>query len=565
MNWQGIAHGLWHIRPWLIVLLASIYLIPILRLVTFPVQCGSRIFMRLNKKFGQWEEIISPARDTLVVAYLAGGFVWQIWSWITAGGWRHPAAALVAAILIALTFINRRWKLSANLRLLDFVENFPTIDPREFFNHLLCSEGAVRHRLPKSPFTTLDLSSLDFREGGAGPNASNAVLACGIWSTIKIARLALLLNRRFGRKILREVAPSLVSIWATRVIQLIRAKVTIEGIDNAPHSDAAQIYLYTHKSFLDFVIAPLVPISLNVRDGIKNRRQVPLFLMATDHFRRNILLYRFVGLGKVAEALGMIFVKRGDRGDLSRAISVSIEATKKILDEGMELAIFPQGTRALPYASLSQERLDAGYYTVGTKARIKADGKHLKKGAAFIATDTALGLIDRKTERNVRIIPIAIHGTAIACPKGSSKIASGVHMRLEIGPPIIIAPSSMEPIVGAGGDEFEEKRVEFASQLHRRIDQTLKSTARIHGELERRFFKDIHTTYEPLKFDEIAVAMKPWRGEDYLVHAILDIIYTCPPNRWRPFLGELVHLILNHENRDEILAFKGKVADALPI
>jgi len=342
MGWSGLANSMWHIRPWLAPLLAVIYLVPILRLITLPFQHGGRIFMKLNRKFGQWEEIISPLRDSVGIVWLAGGFVWQIWLCARTGGWQHALFAFAAAFLITLTFLNRRWKLRAHVKLLDFAERFPAIHPQEFFDHLFCSEGAVRHRFPESPFRTVDPSNLDFTRRGSKLRVSTTGLFLGIWSTIRIARLTLLLDRLFGQKILRKVAPSLATVWATRLLQLTGAKVTINGLEKIPETDHINIYLFTHKSFFDFVLAPLVPITLALRDGREDEKRLPLFLMAQNHFRRNILLYRFLGIGRAAEALGMMFVKRSDSGNRKRAARVAREAAVKILDEGMELAIFPR-------------------------------------------------------------------------------------------------------------------------------------------------------------------------------------------------------------------------------
>jgi len=57
--------------------------------------------------------------------------------------------------------------------------------------------------------------------------------------------------------------------------------------------------------------------------------------------------------------------------------------------------------------------------------------------------------------------------------------------------------------------------------------------------------------------------MKPWRGDDSLLHATLDAIYACAPVRRRALLNELARLLINFASRNELLAFKGRVADVL--
>lgn len=555
MDWIAIANGLWQVHPYTAIILGIVFFVPICRLITFPIQYGGRIFMKLNRISGIWEEVISSFRNSLVVVYLAGGAAWQAYLFVSNRSPEHIAYAAASIALIAITFANSRWKKMAYLRLADFVEQFPTIHPQEFFDHLLCSKAAIRHALPEMPFRGIDPASVDFSDNGKGRVLISKMIV-GIWSTFRIARLAILVDRTFGQKVLCEVAPSFVAIWATRICQLIGAHVVAHGLESIPKSNALQIYVFTHKSFLDFVVAPLVPLAVALRDGREPRKRLPHFLMAMDHFRKNILLYRILGIGRTAEAMGMMFVRRGGSNNAERAQRVSEDAAKKLVFEDFDLAVFPQGTRALPYPDAKAEYLDAGYYTAGSRERIRADGKHLKKGTSFIATEAAQMLLNSGSSQEIRIIPVAVQGTALACPKGSTRIESGVDISLRVGEPILISPPSVGIVDGA-------ELSDFASVLHSRIDCSLKTTAEVHAEIERKFFRDIHGMLDPLIFDEIAVAMKPWRGDDYLVHAILDVIYTCHPDRRRQLIGELVHSILNFASRDELLAFKSKAVDAL--
>lgn len=555
MNWTAIANGLWQVHPYTAVIIGMVFFVPLCRLITFPIRYGGRIFMKLNRISGIWEEMVSPFRNTFGILYLAGAAAWQINLFMLSRMPEHIGCAAASVALIAIAFANSRWKKMSRLNLTDFAEKFPTMHPQEFFDHMLCSQAAIGHRLPEIPFRGIDPTSLDF-SGSGKKSVSFGARAIGAWSTYRIARLLLLVDRTFGQKVLCEVAPALTAIWSTRVCQLIEARVSALGLERIPKSNALQIYVYTHKSFLDFVVAPLIPLAVALRDGRESRKLLPHFLMAMDHFRKNILLYRILGIGRAAEAIGMMFVRRDGGGAAERARAVAEDAAKKLVFEDFDLAVFPQGTRALPYPDAKTEHLDAGYYTVGPKDRIRADGKHLKKGVAFIATEAARMLIDAGSSQDIRIIPVAIKGTSLACPKGSTSIAAGIGISLEAGEPITLTPSSI-------GGITDDMISSFASALHDRIDFSLKTTAEVHAELERRFFRDIHGMLDPLRFDEIAVAMKPWRGDDYLVHAILDVIYTCHPDKRRPLLGELVHSILNFASRDEILAFKSKAVDSL--
>lgn len=551
MRWIVIADSIWQVRPWTLPVLMAIYAIPLLRLLTFPVGGGGRFFTRLNRRFGQWEHLVSPARNWFVDWYLILGATWLAWRGMETATPHFFVAAGVALALAFTGFAMRAWRRKAHLCLLSFVQAFPAIHPQEFFDHLLSCAGAIRPCFPAHPFSTIDPARLDFRTGSPSRRGVGVrTLLAGAWSTMWLARLILLMHRRGDRCTLRAVASSLAVVWGSRIAQLARAAVTVEGREHLISESGPQMYLFTHMSFLDFAF---VPLALAARPGAEGQvNYLPAFLLAKDHFRDNFLYYRLLGIGRTAEVLGMIFVerRRGEPAERARLVA-HIAASQLVAGEAV-LAIFPQGTRAAAYVGARGERLDSGYYTVGSRERIRADGKHLKKGAAHIALDAAREIESRKQRQSVRLIPIAFSGTGIACPKGSMRIMPNIHIRLRVGDPILVDPTPEDDGVAL-------------DRLHARIDNALKGIGRVHAELERRFFEDMRGLVDPLKIEEVAIALKPWRGEDYLLHAILDAIYACPAKAWRPAIGELVHLLLNFASRDDLLAFKGRIANTIPM
>jgi hypothetical protein len=131
---------------------------------------------------------------------------------------------------------------------------------------------------------------------------------------------------------------------------------------------------------------------------------------------------------------------------------------------------------------------------------------------------------------------------------------------IKVGDPIVIEPREVEHLNPT--DDSDEYR-NYVDALHDRIDRSIKTTFRVHAELERRFFEDLRSTINHHTLEELSIAMKQWRGNDYLVFAILDFIYTCKPKEWRLLLGQLVHLILKDAPRRELVAFKERLADKL--
>ncbi|MBN1283679.1 MAG: 1-acyl-sn-glycerol-3-phosphate acyltransferase [Proteobacteria bacterium] len=567
MDWQGAAEALWRVRWWFVPVFAALYLVPLFRVAGMAFEGGGSALMRVNRLFGLWEHAVFIPRDTLATAYLAGGFLWHLFLALELASPEHAAVAAAALALMSAGWAQRHFRRQGHMALAEFASRNPTVHPQEFFDHLFCVSGAIRHRLPQSPARVIDPAHLDFRNHGKGARLRWPTLACGAWSTAWLAKLLVSCGDMKNQRWLARFADAMALVWASRLAQLMRAEVSVEGADRLAAHAGPQMLLYTHASFVDFALAPLVPASMAAQPGGPRKGCVPSFLIAKDHFRDNPLYYRLLGIGRAAEALGMIFVERRGRSSPARARGVVWQATGKMVDEGAMLGIYPQGTRATPCTGVEGERLDSAYYTVGEPERIKRDGAHLKRGAAFIAVEAAMGLAAAGEREGVRIVPVAIKGSGIACPRGSARIMSDVRMRLVIGEPIRILASDVaglkSPDEGGPHNKGEERYFEFADHLHRRIDVSLKEAYGVHAVLERRFFEDVRGLLDHNEIEEVALAVKPWRGDDFLFHAVLDAIYCAPPSKWRRFLGELVHLMLNFATREEMLAFKGRVVDGM--
>jgi len=218
--------------------------------------------------------------------------------------------------------------------------------------------------------------------------------------------------------------------------------VTVEGREHLPPDGTPQLFVFNHASVLDAAYAALALAARpRAREGDPPENCLPSFLLAKDHFHDNPFYYRIIGMGRIAEVIGMTFVTRSGGGDIARAQAVAHIASEKLLESRMPLAIFPQGTRAAPCVGSRGERLDSAYYTVGSKSRIKADGAHLKRGAAFIVAQAAFTLARSGSRETVQLIPVALSGTGIACPRDSLRMRAGVPIRLTVGEQIAIDPA----------------------------------------------------------------------------------------------------------------------------
>ena len=561
MDWQHLASFLWQPRIEIFITMAVLFALPLIRILLYPITLRGWFAVYASFPLGLFEEFIAPIRGIFGIPYLASGIVWlMILSYTTAEN-AYAMEAVLFVFLIATHFIFSKIKKIEKIACAVYLEDHPEIDPDLFYKLLLSSQGPFRVRVFGKPTKTVNLCAPDFTSSRPMKRLSISTYIVGAWSIMKLARLTALLSRKLDREEVEKIAPSISAVFATRILKLIRGKLSFEGIDGIQKDSCSNIFLFTHKSFLDFVVAPLLPLAMAARNN--SERKLPLFLMAEDHFKRNPLFYSIFGIGMAAEALGMIFVKRGKKGGREEAVAISKIASERIIRDGSDLAIFPQGSRALPYASTQMIQLDAGYYTVGSKTRMKKYGAHLKKGTAFITVEVLLEAAKSEKSFHVRLIPIAISGTALACPKGRSAIKPNVSIKLSAGTPIVRTTASVDDMKGLSGKELQSKKEHCAAIIMEMIDSELKGASKVHAELERRFTRDISEMLDSLGFDEIALAMKSWRGEDYLVHSILDCIYTCKHKLWRQLTGELVHHIQNFSERDELQKFKEKVVDLI--
>ncbi len=569
MEWYSLADGIFRLRWWFLPALAALYAVPLFRVAGLAFESGSRAFMPVNRLFGLWEHAVFLPRDTIVTAYLAIGFLWHAFWALELENPEHAYVAAAAIAFMGAGWAQRYFRREGHIAIAEFARRNPSVHPQEFFDHFVCISGAVRHRLPAEPAKTVDHAHLDFRNGRSAKLRWPALL-CGAWSTAWIARLLVYGSDIKDHRWLRKLAGSLSLIWASRVAQLMRAEVRVDGKELLPAKGSPQMFLYTHASFLDFALASLALAARpQAAEGGSDKNSAPSFLMARDHFRDNLFYYRILGLGRAAEALGMIFVDRKGEATPSRARGVVWAAAEKMVEEKYELGVFPQGTRAVSCIGRSGERIDSAYYTVGSRSRIKKDGAHLKKGAAFIAAESAMEIAAAGRPDDVKVVPIAIRGTGIACPRGCCVILSNVQIRLVVGEPISVASKEIAGLRSPEQDEpknqGEKKYFEFANHLLFRIDASLKAAAGVHAVLERRFFEDIRDLLDANELEEVSLAVKPWRGDDFLFHAVLDAIYCCRPAAWRRLVGELAHMMLNFSSREDLLAFKGRVADEIPI
>ncbi len=546
---------------WALIFVAVIYAPAILRLLFFFVHDGFWGLRHLNRWAGCLELYLGWVRDILVIPLALALFGFRIRFFFESGGifwWPWEILGL------ALALYSRRWRWHGLRPLFEFARLNPKVHPSEFFGHLYALLGFCPHRVPKVAKKNIDPLHVNFRKNRK-PKQSFFIILKSAYTLFFFPTLAFKVFRwRVSRS--KEVASGLSLIWASRMMQIAQMEVFVEKPSAWDAlANAKKIFAISHKSFFDFCLAPYVYMKLNA-DGSASGF-MPRIMVAKDHFKDNIFLYKFIGIGRMLEAWGMIFVDRKSKepGKAKRAVS---EAVKKILSGDMTFSIYPQGTRAWGQRARDGFRWDAGYFCVGKEKRLKQEGGHLKKGVAYIAVETALSLLKHNLSGPVWVVPIGMDGVGTACPKKSLQVQTETKVFVRIGEPIVVEPKELRELKSLSYQEACEsplyrKRVE--NVLHC-VDVALQSLLEVATRLERRFFVDLREILDPRGVDEVAVALKQWRHDGgYVVYVILDFIYALPPKKWRGFLTELANLLRHECTRDDLMTLRTKIAECFSI
>jgi 1-acyl-sn-glycerol-3-phosphate acyltransferase len=191
-----------------------------------------------------------------------------------------------------------------------------------------------------------------------------------------------------------------VAMWVTNAgVRAAGIKIEIDGFENIPAGRSC-IFMCNHVSNLDPpVLLPLLP----GRSSVLLKKEL-----------MNIPI-----LGRAMRMADFVPVERGSRRDAAKA---SVDAAVKALKSGLNIVVFPEGTRS------RDGRLSA-----------------FKKGPFFLAQETG-----------APIVPIAISGTQTMMHKGSSAIVPGL-ARIQLLP--AIEPSqyaTREALMAAVRDEIAE-------------------------------------------------------------------------------------------------------------
>lgn len=497
----------------------------------------------LNLLAGKVEYALGHLRDYTIGLFMMGAFVYDLALMTFWAGFQTvPFSTLFYHGFFALlTLWTYRRHVTIGLQMTEFMRINPLVHPQEFFDHYYRRLGPASIPIPVRATETVNPISVSYRTG-KGPSLSLWTWIHGAYDTALFARGAFRALEIVGPEYGREIFDVMASLWGSRMLQLFRAELKVEGIEKIQNLTGKIILVFNHKSHLDFVFNFFALSSVRLPSG---RRIRPRYLAAKDHLYDNKLVYSGFGIGKLIESCDMVFVDRKGKGRIAIG-----EALKKFSEREIDLALYPQGTRAPANYGPRGERLDAGYYTTGTD-RLRRERGYLKKGCAHLAVDTAIHLRKEKARQPVHLVFIGIDGTATLIPKGAFKIQTEGTVQFTVGSVWTVQPEETE-----GVEKDSPKYLQIVSQIQQVIDEGLAGALRLHEKLSQRLLKTIKSL-NLFSAEEVmslqAGIQRAIREKNRTPFMILDRIYALPFSDQSVLLQRLSRQIFKNEGLDLLL------------
>lgn len=513
--------------------LVAVYAVPLCRLVS-RYTIGPRPWTRCRRVLGwigrvDWAvHLLRESLGLLFWLVVSAGFgfllLWfalrpapPVYLLETSVLWVSVLFALVpAAISLWARRDHRRWQ----QQLVAFAQRCPTMYSQEFYVQYFLGFGPLAVVMPDHPVRAHSAPVLDCRSGRRSRWRCWPMLE-GAGSILFLTSSYLAAYGHGGDRQERQHAfDCLSAIGSTRTLALGRLRLEIEGLEQLRALRGPAIFCCNHESLIDFMVSPIAYAfaELPQRGPLLVR-----YLVAKDHFLDNWLLYRGIRLGRAVEASGGIFVDRyGTSEQRHRAVA---QAAQQMLTNGVDIAIYPQGTRAQRRVDASGELLPPGYYTVGSKRRLQALGGHMKKGAAHLALLVAEAMARRGQSEPLAVVPMAVHGAGLTVPKGGMRIRTESTVRLIFDAPLLVpAPTDFDAALDT---------------LHRRVDTRICALAQVHERLRALLIEDLDGRVSDADCAQ-------WLAQDPHAYPTLDCLYSNPPRQHARLVQEFVtHLQTN--------------------
>ena len=552
-----------HSLPWLLL---PLYFIPIVRLLLSPLQKFSvsqqrgKSWTKFGLSLGRWEYLCGPLRDFLLNPLFFFIFIFSVFR-----GRQINTGTLVAAALfiffIFLTLLSMKQRQAALLKSAECARKQAQIHPQDFFNFYYQSLSPWSSKLKEFELRQLPFHEADFRSNEKIRWTYSPLLKT-IVSTSTLARMAMTAFRKMPAAEGLDAFDGLARVWGSRIAQIFQSKLSVHGTEVIPPLEGKTLLLFNHQSYLDFALNFFALASLKKSDGRSLR---PRFIAAKDHFIDNPLLYSWIGVGKTIENAGMIFINRQKKGQGWAAMK---EAAEKLSELDVEIAVYPQGTRAKPMLTAMGERNDAGYYTTFNPKNWASPLGHLKPGTAHLILDTLIRL-KQKGEKQLNILAIGISGAATAAPRNNMKVQTQSEIGFHLAPPWILPTSLADGITSPSGQEpktIEERLyMQRITELQTEINRNLLKALDWHTKLKAKARLELtRMSFTPDELQRLSQYLeKADRAQEAFPFILLDRIFSLEPRLWERFLRLFFSLLGEEIPKSAGLALLQEVSERL--
>lgn len=473
----------------------------------------------------------------------------------------HVWEILFLAALLVLHYWTQIEKDRVNVRMMEYLRVRPNLHPEEFFDRyrrqLALSLGGLGNDLKEDYVSTKDA---DFRKHVRSDLKRSLVLK-GLWDTIQIADICLSVLSRVGPRYLYENVDVMASMASKRLLQRCQASLEVHGTEKLEGLNGKFIFVFNHESSLDFMLSffSLSEVTLN------GRHPRPRFIVAKDHFKDNPIVYKFFGIGRVVEAMDMIFIDRKNRKKGHQNLK---QAAQALVSKDVDLAIYPQGTRAPGTFDRAGKRRPAGYYTTVNKKAPHVDCSYIRKGTAYLLLDILLELYETQRQDDVFLVFVGVQGASVTLPKKHWRVQTETEISFQIGDVLKLNAEQIPEIFPEGFDSelTSARRREFVNKMTKVIDDRLKTTLGLHEKLSKRFVMDLRGQfrhYDQDKMSQIEEALRQAQAKDDQIFQILDRIYTLPSKEWNGYLSQLCQLLLGKPEPDRMTALLQEVTEKM--
>ncbi|OVE82035.1 hypothetical protein BVY03_01945 [bacterium K02(2017)] len=494
------------------------------------------------------EYILAPFRHYLIGLPVA--FAFLVYSGLiifnyTVMSWSLFGSFIGVIVLMLWTQFSRA---QTNLKAAEFIRIYPQMHPDDFIlRYRLDLAWGGMAILDKRGMTPINPESLDFTTDKR-PIQSYFICAKILIDTMYFAHLCLFAYRKLGEQYVFEVFDGAASFWGKRILQLAKGHLKVMGLDKLNNLKGSFIYIFNHKSVFDFVLAFLALSTIKV-----NNRHVRIrFILAKDHFKDNPLVYKIFGIGKICEAVNMIFIARKNPKQSNLDLK---KAAKFIYEKDIDVAIFPQGTRAKGKFNRSMKRRDAGYYTTIRKKDKNSPLSHIRKGSSHLIWDTLNDLYQRGVNENLNIVFIGINGTGNTLPKSNLKIQTNTDIEFSIGEIIQLNPGILNELFAPQEEAQNDPKRDFLDQTNLMINENLVEAMSLHPMLLQRYLTELkgQFRFENDKIAAIHDTIQEISPQSNVVFQLLDHIYSLPSNHWNGYLSQLSQLLLEKPSEERYL------------